>query len=111
MNKKRFLPVIALLVLSLVCACVPVQAQEALPSEAPAQTASETYGLKTEAVVERKVVPYVRDFLLTGEEQLSIVRNGSFYNIDQGIEPDVVLTQIESFYGREDLVDYLHTIK
>ena len=38
MNKKRFLPVIALLVLSLICACVPVQAQEALPSEAPAQT-------------------------------------------------------------------------
>ena len=41
MNKKRFLPVIALLVLSLICACVPVQAQEALPSEAPAQAASE----------------------------------------------------------------------
>ena len=69
MNKKRFLPVIALLVLSLICACVPVQAQEALPSEAPAQAASETYGLKTEAVMERKVVPYVRDFLLTGEER------------------------------------------
>ena len=67
--KKSFLPVIALLVLSLVCACVPVQAQEALPSEAPAQAASETYGLKTEAVMERKVVPYVRDFLLTGEER------------------------------------------
>ena len=81
------------------------------PVGSACQTASETYGLKTEAVMERKVVPYVRDFLLTGEEQLSIVRNGSFYNIDQGIEPDVVLTQVESFYDREGLVDYLHTIK
>ena len=50
-------------------------------------------------------------FRISGPEQLSIVRNGSFYNIDQGIEPDVVLTQVESFYDREGLVDYLHTIK
>ena len=50
-------------------------------------------------------------FQISGAEQLSIVRNGSFYNIDQGIEPDVVLTQVESFYDREGLVDYLHTIK
>ena len=50
-------------------------------------------------------------FQISGPEQLSIVRNGSFYNIDQGIEPDVVLTQVESFYDREGLVDYLHTIK
>ena len=97
---------IALLVLSLVCACVPVQAQEALPSEAPAQAASETYGLKTEAVWGPGCL-----FQISGSEQLSIVRNGSFYNIDQGIEPDVVLTQVESFYDREGLVDYLHTIK
>ena len=50
-------------------------------------------------------------FQISGAEQLSIVRNGFFYNIDQGIEPDVVLTQVESFYNREGLVDYLHTIK
>ncbi len=69
MQKKGSLPLIAMLVLSLICACVPVQAQEALPTEAPARTASELYHLKTEAVMERKVVPYVKDFLLTGEER------------------------------------------
>ena len=43
MIKKRFFPLIALLVLSLICACIPAQAQEWLPPETPAQTVSEMY--------------------------------------------------------------------
>lgn len=64
--KKRFLPLIALLVLSLAAGCVPAHGQEAAPVETPAAAASETgaYGMKTEAVMERKTVPYVTDFLL-----------------------------------------------
>ena len=56
MIKKRFFPLIALLVLSLICACIPAQAQEWLPPETPAQTVSEMYS-STETVMERKVVP------------------------------------------------------
>ena len=43
--------------------------------------------------------------------QLSTVRNGSFYNIDQGIQPDIPLTRMKSFYDREGLVEYLHQVK
>ena len=50
-------------------------------------------------------------FQISGNLQLSTVRNGSFYNIDQGIEPDVPLMWPESFYDREALVEYLHTVK
>ena len=50
-------------------------------------------------------------FQISGNLQLSTVRNGSFYNIDQGIEPDVPLLWPESFYDREALVEYLHTLK
>lgn len=50
-------------------------------------------------------------FQISGNLQLSTVRNGSFYNIDQGIEPDVPLMWPESFYDREALVEYLHTLK
>ena len=50
-------------------------------------------------------------FQISSNMQLSTVRNGSFYNIDQGIEPDVPLMWPESYYDREALVEYLHTVK
>ena len=50
-------------------------------------------------------------FQISGSKQLAIAKNGSFYNIDSGIDPDVVLTKRESYYDREALVDYLHGLK
>ena len=48
---------------------------------------------------------------LSRSNRLSYLRNGSFYDIDQGVEPDLFISRIESFYDRESRVDYLHTIK
>jgi len=42
---------------------------------------------------------------------MSAVLNGSFYNIDEGIEPDFVLSSPESYYDRPNLVEYIHTLK
>ncbi len=50
-------------------------------------------------------------FQISGSTQLSTVRNGSFYNIDQGIEPDIPLINVASFYDRPALVDYLKNLK
>lgn len=50
-------------------------------------------------------------FQISGSRQLSTIRNGSFYNIDQGIEPDVLLTKPASFYDREALAEYLKSLK
>lgn len=50
-------------------------------------------------------------FQISGSKQLALPKNGSFYNIDSGIEPDVVLTKEESYYDREALVAYLHGLK
>ena len=50
-------------------------------------------------------------FQISGTKQLATVKNGSFYNIDEGIEPDIVLTKAESFYDREALTEYLHNIR
>ena len=50
-------------------------------------------------------------FQISGTKQLATVKNGSFYNIDEGIEPDIVLTRAESFYDREALTEYLHNIR
>ena len=50
-------------------------------------------------------------FQISGARQLATVKNGSFYNIDEGIEPDLILTKPESFYDRPSLVEYLHSVK
>ena len=50
-------------------------------------------------------------FQISGTHQLSIMKNGSFYNIDSGIVPDIVLTKPESFYDRAALAEYLKQAK
>ena len=50
-------------------------------------------------------------FQISGPKQLSIVWNGSFYNIDQGIEPHFYLTRPASFYDRPALAEFLNSLK
>ena len=50
-------------------------------------------------------------FQMSGSMQISIIKNGSFYNADTGIEPDFRLEKPESFYDRPALVEYLHGLK
>ena len=50
-------------------------------------------------------------FQISGSKQISIIRNGSFYNTDAGVEPDFRLDKPESYYDRPALVEYLHNLK
>ena len=50
-------------------------------------------------------------FRISGNKQVSIIRNGSFYNTDAGIEPDFRLDKPESYYDRPALTEYLHNLK
>ncbi len=50
-------------------------------------------------------------FQISGNKQVSIIKNGSFYNTDGVIEPDFRLEKPESFYDRPALVEYLHNLK
>lgn len=50
-------------------------------------------------------------FQISGPRQLTTIRNGSAYNIDQGIDPDVILNKVETFYDREAIVDLIHGLK
>ena len=47
----------------------------------------------------------------SGSKHISIMKNGSFYDADQGIDPDVVLIRPESFYDREALTEYLDGLR
>ena len=50
-------------------------------------------------------------FQISGNRQISIIKNGSFYNTDAGIEPAFFLDKPESFYDRPAFVEYLHELK
>lgn len=50
-------------------------------------------------------------FRISGTKQISTSINGSFYNVDTGVEPDVILTRPESFYNRPALVEMINSLK
>ncbi len=37
--------------------------------------------------------------------------NGSYYNVDRGVEPDIYLSKLDSYYDRKDLVEFIHGLK
>jgi C-terminal processing protease CtpA/Prc len=49
-------------------------------------------------------------FNISSPGQLATVKNGTYYSIDIGVEPDVYLSNIESFYNRAELTAYINTL-
>jgi hypothetical protein len=45
---------------------------------------------------------------ISGFNRMSFFKNGSFYDIDQGIDPDIYLAHISSFYDREKLTEFIN---
>lgn len=43
--------------------------------------------------------------------QMSFQKNGAFYEIDRGAEPDFILTKPASFYDRQALVEYINGVR
>ena len=50
-------------------------------------------------------------FQISGFLRLSYIKNGSFYDIDQGTEPDYPLMRPASFYDREAMTEYINAMK
>ncbi len=56
------------------------------------------------------------NFRISGPERLCYMKNGSYYDIDRGAEPDYVISDPNFHYSganypREDLVNYIKTLK
>lgn len=49
-------------------------------------------------------------FRISGPSRLAFTKNGSFYDIDQGAEPDFVIPTPEQFYDREKLTEYVNDL-
>lgn len=47
-------------------------------------------------------------YQISGFQRLAFVKNGSFYDIDRGVDPNYPLTKYASFYDRQRLAEILH---
>jgi hypothetical protein len=50
-------------------------------------------------------------FQISGTSQISIIENGSFYNADTGVDVDASITDTDTMYDREKLVEFIHELK
>ena len=42
--------------------------------------------------------------------RINTVKNGSFYQVDRGVDPDQAITKIQNFYDRKALTEYIHNL-
>jgi len=49
-------------------------------------------------------------FQISGLQRMSYMKNGVYYDIDQGVEPDFVIDKIANFYDREALTAYINAL-
>ena len=49
-------------------------------------------------------------FQISGPMRLSFVKNGSYYDVDRGVEPDHIIDSYDHFYNRELLTDYINSL-
>ena len=45
---------------------------------------------------------------VSGPYRLAFTKNGSFYDIDRGVEPDIFIDNPENYYDRQALTEYIH---
>ena len=60
--------------------------------------------------VQQRSTAWGTTFQISGSNRLSFRKNGSFYDIDEGVAPDVYLSRIETFYDRQKLNDLINNL-
>lgn len=49
-------------------------------------------------------------FQISGSYRISFLKNGSFYDIDKGVDPDYYLDDIDHFYDRSALTEFINNL-
>ena len=58
-------------------------------------------------VIQPMTTAWGTSFQISGSKRLSFLKNGAYYDVDQGVEPDFIIMSYENFYDREALADYI----
>ena len=62
-------------------------------------------------VVRQLTTSWGSSYSVSGSERISFVKNGAYYDVDQGVEPDVFIRDYNSFYDREALTEIIHSLR
>ena len=49
-------------------------------------------------------------YQMSGCDRLAFVKNGSYYDVDRGVEPDHIIDSYDHFYDRDALTEYIHSL-
>ena len=49
-------------------------------------------------------------YVISGPSRLSFLKNGPYYDVNRGVEPDYVISSYERFYDREALAEYIRSL-
>jgi len=47
-------------------------------------------------------------FQIFGHKRISFVKNGAYYDVDRGVEPDFPIHSYDHFFDREALTDFIN---
>lgn len=50
-------------------------------------------------------------YQISGDIRISFVKNGAYYNVDRGADPDCFIRSYDDFYDREALTAYIHELR
>ena len=56
------------------------------------------------------VTAWGTSFVISGPFRLSFLKNGSYYDVDRGVEPDYVIRSFDHYYDREALTAYIDSL-
>ena len=59
-------------------------------------------------VVQPATTAYGTVFQFSTAQRMSFLKNGSFYDIDQGVEPDYYIANVDNYYNRAALTDFIN---
>ena len=49
-------------------------------------------------------------YVTSSPDRLSFLKNGSYYDVDKGVDPDYVISSYDHYYDREALVEYINSL-
>jgi C-terminal processing protease CtpA/Prc len=62
-------------------------------------------------VVRRLATAWGGTFQVSGAQRISFVKNGAYYDVDQGVEPDVFIRDYNNFFDREALIKIINDLR
>ena len=59
-------------------------------------------------VVQSLTTAWGTSFQISGPKRIAFLKNGAYYDVDRGVEPDHIIDTYDHFFDRDALTDYIH---